>query len=97
VPALWQESPLAPLVDVAVFSCSERIKKPDPRIYEHACERLGVRPQDCLYVGDGGSDELRGATAVGMRAIQIRPGDTEPYAWDGPVVSRLHEVAALVG
>src|SRR5581483_5503239 len=37
VPRLWQTTPLAELIDVPVFSCEIKIKKPDPRIYRLAC------------------------------------------------------------
>jgi putative hydrolase of the HAD superfamily len=35
--------------------------KPDPRIFQLACKRLGLQPEDCLYVGDGGSNEFTAA------------------------------------
>lgn len=96
VPELWASSPLAALVDAALFSCAERIKKPDRRIYELACSRLGVVTSACIYVGDGGSDELVGASAVGMRAIQLRTADTEPHPWQGESVSSFTELLQLV-
>jgi putative hydrolase of the HAD superfamily len=103
-PVVWAESPFAPLFDVAVFSVLARVKKPDPRIYLMACEQLGVRPQQCLYVGDGGSRELTGAAAVGMRAVMIRvPYEVsdathrvEGEEWEGERVEALGEVARLV-
>jgi putative hydrolase of the HAD superfamily len=64
LPELWPTTPLATLVDVAVFSCLEGIKKPDPKIYIVACRRLRVAPRNCLYIGDGGSHELTGAAAI---------------------------------
>ena len=48
------------------------MKKPDSCIYEEAARRLGVTPSECLFVGDGGSDELPGAKAAGMTAIQAK-------------------------
>jgi putative hydrolase of the HAD superfamily len=69
VPPLWHESPLAALVDVTVFSCTEGLMKPDRRIFQLAASRLGVEPIECFYVGDGADDELDGARAVGMDAI----------------------------
>lgn len=45
--------------------------KPDPRIYRVATEGLGVPPESCLYVGDGNSDELNGAKALGMTTVRI--------------------------
>lgn len=103
-PVVWGETALAPLFDGAVFSSLVRMKKPDPRIYLLACERLGVRPEECLYVGDGGSRELSGAAGVGMCPVLIRaPYETtdavhrvDGEEWDGPRVSALTEVLALV-
>lgn len=31
---------------------------------------LDVKENECIYIGDGGSDELEAAKRVGMRAIQ---------------------------
>ncbi|CAM3340555.1 hypothetical protein PALA111701_04145 [Paenibacillus lactis] len=41
--------------------------KPQKEIYLMACERLGVTPETSIFVGDGGSDELRGARDAGLR------------------------------
>jgi len=67
--ASWDDSPLAPLFDAALFSCHEKLMKPDAAMYLRATERLGVRPENCLFVGDGGSSEHEGANAVGMRTV----------------------------
>lgn len=68
----WATSELAPLFDVATFSCDFGSTKPDPEIYLHTCRRLGAGPQSVAFVGDGGSDELRGAAAIGMRPYCAR-------------------------
>jgi putative hydrolase of the HAD superfamily len=67
----WPESPLAGLLDDAVFSCRVRLKKPDRRIYELAAHRLNALPAACLFVGNGGSDELAGARRAGMTAVLL--------------------------
>ncbi|MFC1976838.1 HAD family hydrolase [Chloroflexota bacterium] len=102
VPAIWQDTPFAPLFDVTIFSCMVGLKKPDPQIYQLATNQLEVKPQECLYIGDGSSKELSGATQVGMNPILIRtlddPADAhqiEAEEWDGPVISSLKEVLAL--
>jgi putative hydrolase of the HAD superfamily len=96
----WNASSLARRFDAAVFSCYEGIRKPDPRIYRTACERLGVDPGECLFVGDGANDELPGAEAVGMAAVQLHvPGEPQAAgaeAWPGAQVSSLGEVLALL-
>jgi len=97
VPDLWHESSLASLVDEATFSCLVGIKKPNPRIYELTSQRLGVDPRACVYVGDGASNELVGAEAVGMRSILLRTDDRRHApAWSGEVVSTLSAVVPLV-
>lgn len=65
----WNQSPLSELFDYAVFSCNVGMLKPDSRIYKHALNSIGVNPEDSLFVGDGGSDELFGAKGVGMKTV----------------------------
>ncbi len=67
----WDDSPLAPLFQTAIFSCNVRLKKPDPAIYLLAANNLSVRPDECLYIGNGGSDELNGARCAGMTPVLI--------------------------
>jgi len=98
----WENMSIRPFFDTVVFSCVAGMKKPDPRIYHLALERLKVKPQDCLYVGDGSSHELTGARKVGMHPVQIHvPGEIVYFLdeddWDGTAVSSLSEVLDLVG
>jgi len=52
--------------------------KPDPAIFLLASEALGELPEACLYIGDHEGDDLRGATAAGMRARLVSaPLDAE--------------------
>jgi putative hydrolase of the HAD superfamily len=95
VPELWLETPFHGLFDAEVFSCSVGLMKPDPRIYLLACERLGVAPEEVVYVGDGANDELAGAARVGMTAVLLeRPG--EERAWEGARIRKLPELLAIV-
>ena len=65
----WQQSPLAQFFDDVIFSCDVGILKPDREIYKLAMARLNVEPKECMFVGDGGSSELEGARAVGMKTV----------------------------
>ena len=62
----WANSPLSGFFEVTVFSNVVGMVKPDPNIYQHACKNLDVAPSDCIFIGDGNSDKLRGAAQVGM-------------------------------
>ena len=104
VPTAWKDTPLAAMIDVPVFSCVAGIKKPDPRIYRMALERLGVEAKKCLYIGDGSSHELSDAQNVGMQPVLIRvPHEMSEDAyrideeeWHGPAISSLSEVLDLL-
>lgn len=99
VPSLWNKTSIAPLIDEPLFSSVVGLMKPDPAIYQLACDRLGVKPQQCLYVGDSG-DELAGASKAGMHPVLIRTRyDENPTGfrlskieWPGSRISTLAEV-----
>lgn len=65
----WDKSPLSEFFDIAIFSCNVGILKPEPEIYKLAMDRLGSKPEDSIFIGDGGSDELYGAKMAGMKTI----------------------------
>ena len=65
----WDISPLKQYFDCAIFSCDVGIIKPDKAIYSLAMEKLGSVAIESIFVGDGGSNELAGAKAVGMTTV----------------------------
>ena len=87
-----RETSLPGMIDALALSCELGVAKPDPAIYRSVIDQLGLTPQECLFVGDGADGELRGAEAVGMRALQICEfADSDP-TWDGPTIARLSEL-----
>lgn len=102
VPMVWDKTPLASLIDAAIFSCSVGIKKPDSHIYQIVTERLEVQPGKCLYVGDGGSRELSGALNAGMDAIMFTANRSnqdayviDPEDWRGTAILSIEELLKL--
>ena len=67
----WNRSPLASFFDIAVFSCETGCCKPEPDIYLRTLQGLEEKAQNCLFIGDGGSDEHFGAAAVGMKPVLL--------------------------
>jgi putative hydrolase of the HAD superfamily len=103
LPTYFAQLPIAAYVDAPVFSFVTGERKPDPANYLQCCEELGVTPPQCVYVGDGGSDELAGARRVGMRAVQLAaPEDAAAVvydrhlAWDGDAITALPQLLELV-
>lgn len=69
--ASWDDSPVAGLFDCVTFSCDVGFAKPEKEIYEICLAKLDVRASQAVFVGDGGSDELRGARAVGLTTVMM--------------------------
>jgi len=95
VPRLWAETAFHGLFDAEVFSCSVGMRKPDPRIYQLACEQLEVEPREAVFVGDGANDELAGAERVGMTAVLYERPEYE-IEWDGRRIRALPELLELL-
>lgn len=103
---LWDSSPYAEHFDATVFSWSEGFRKPDPRGFAKAAQLLDVPAAQCWFVGDGGSRELAGALAAGMRPVWVTNAAYVEHAQyrDDPdafvpadVVADLPDVLPLLG
>ena len=69
--AAWSLCPAAPYFDSVIFSCDAGFMKPEPEIYGLALKELGEPPEACVFIGDGGSDELRAAKSLGMATVLV--------------------------
>ena len=58
------------LFDLVVESSVEGIRKPNPRIYQLTCERLGIAPHEAVSLDDLGVN-LKPARALGMHTIKV--------------------------
>ena len=85
--AAWPESPLAGLFDAEIFSCDIGWMKPDLEIYRACLDRMCLGADECLFVGDGGSDELIGAKSAGLTTVFISSVVAE--LWPDRVPERL--------
>lgn len=69
--SLLDDLGIGELVDTVVSSADVGLRKPDPRIFELACGRVGVSPARAAHVGDHHYADIVGARAVGMSAVLI--------------------------
>lgn len=77
-------------VDVVVSSAWVGARKPHPRIYAHTLGRVGVAPDDVVFVGDTWACDVEGPRAAGLHTMYLRrphfgtdhtaPGDTRTHA-----------------
>lgn len=63
-------SPLFAFFHHIILSYQVGMVKPDRQIYLHCAQALSVSPNECLFVGDGGSRELFGAKETGMHPLR---------------------------
>jgi putative hydrolase of the HAD superfamily len=85
---------IGPLLDGSVFSSEIGTRKPDPRIFREALGRVGAEPAETVFVGDRLFDDIGGAHAAGMRAVQTTQFRAEEDAEAKPdaVVAHLSEL-----
>ncbi len=57
------------------ISEQEGLRKPDPGFFLRVTERLSVRPEEVLFVGDNYDHDILPARALGMQTIRKRTGD----------------------
>jgi putative hydrolase of the HAD superfamily len=62
---------VTPFFEVRVISGVEGFEKPDPRIFRLALDRMSVRPEEAVYVGDSVRFDVEPAAAVGMVGILL--------------------------
>lgn len=88
-----RKSVLFPYFDGVCLSYEQGVQKPDKEIYRRCMEQLDAIPEECVYVGDGGSFELETARELGMTAVQavwyLKEGTFQP-------TTRMDEFAQAV-
>jgi putative hydrolase of the HAD superfamily len=85
---------LARHFEVIVDSQEEAIEKPDPRIFHVALQRMGVRAEESIYIGDMYHVDVVGARAAGLRAVLLDPRGLHAEK-PCPRVASLGELRAL--
>ena len=94
---------LLSLLDVQVFSSDFGRAKPDPAIFRHAVDALGIEPSEAVFVGDDLEEDLLGASRAGLRTVlKFHPrqtrrafeGDTE--VTPGATIEALNQIPAIL-
>ena len=93
---LFEGMGLASLVDTIVSSAEVGLHKPDPRIFELACQRLRVAPANAAHVGDHHYADVLGARSVGMTAVLIDRHEGEHTGYE-PFVRDLEGLDRVLG
>lgn len=80
---------------VRVVSGVEGVEKPDPAIFLLALERVGLQPEEVVYVGDVPDFDVEPAAALGMFPVLIDRRERHPEHAGARVTDLRHLPAAL--
>lgn len=84
------------LFDAIVISEAEGVRKPDRRIFDLTLARLGVAPNEAVFVGDHPEIDIQGAQSAGMRAIWKRDDYWGACAFADAVIEELEELPGIL-
>jgi putative hydrolase of the HAD superfamily len=87
---------LSELVDAAVFCGDVGWRKPARPIFEAALQRLGIEPDDALFVGDDPRWDVAGPRAMGMAVLLLDRSGPAPAAGKDTVCGLYELVAGLL-
>ncbi len=77
------------MTDLIIYSHEEGIAKPDRRMYELTCERLGVQPAEMIFLDDN-ERPVVAARELGIHAILFQ--NTTQAIADIEAVLRVHSI-----
>lgn len=60
-------------LDFVVTSEEVLAEKPSPKLFALCAEKAGVKPEECLFIGDNLEKDIQGAQAAGMQALWYQP------------------------
>ncbi len=86
--------------DSIYLSSEAGFKKPDPRFYRLALDREGLKPKDCLMIGNDPICDGEGPRSVGIPAYVIRSGISprgipEGYDQEGMDLKKLKHILCV--
>ena len=90
-----QATGLAPFFDFAIYSSDAPYRKPHPSIFQLAIERLRMKPEEILFVGDNIRLDIVGAQNVGMKSAWINR-ERKNNSIDGKPDYELHSLIDLL-
>jgi 2-haloacid dehalogenase len=99
IKAALEAGGLLEFIDAALSVDDLKVYKPDPRVYQYACDTLNVKPSQVVFVSSNAWD-LAGASSFGFKAARINRSQLPPeYEFAGLHSEHrsLVELATLIG
>jgi len=95
VEVLCKEAGLAPYLDTILDSTQVGLSKPDLAFFKTALGRLGVLPEEAIFVGDSYERDILPARRLGMKAVWVNNKESNPEALEDTVDATLKSLLEL--
>ncbi|MFX0140529.1 MAG: HAD family hydrolase, partial [Candidatus Hodarchaeota archaeon] len=85
------------LFDIVVMSSDLEIRKPSPKIFEYVLNKLNIKKEEMIFIGDTLYDDIQGAKNAGLRmAIHVERNRSyyfpDYYIEPDKTIYNLHEI-----
>lgn len=90
---ILRENGLDKFFQVIVISRDLGIRKPDPRVFHYTLERLQVKPDEAVHVGDSIKEDVVGAKGAGLKAVWIKGKEKEETSEEPEYI--IHTITEL--
>ena len=91
-----KKSGLIRFFQVVVVSRDLGVRKPDPEIFRYALERLKVRPEEAIHVGDSMKHDVKGAKKAGIKVVWIKTEGEEVTEEPDHVIKGIAELPRII-
>ncbi|MDW8799346.1 HAD family hydrolase [Staphylococcus pseudoxylosus] len=82
-------------MDIILVSEKEEVKKPNPLIFERAAKKLGVKLNECIFVGDSLDNDYKASKIAGMYPIYKANNDQYSISTI-PTIQDLSEIPCMI-
>jgi putative hydrolase of the HAD superfamily len=90
-----RELKVEPLLDACFISCEIGFEKPDPRIFRHVEDALGLEPSQILHVGNSLEHDAEGARNAGWNYLLVQ-NSKAVSAHDSHMIQGLTEILKVL-
>jgi HAD superfamily phosphatase (TIGR01668 family) len=96
---ILRESQLLDFFEFVLVSSELGVSKPDTKIFNVALEKMNVKPEEVVIVGNTISTDIFGGNRVGMKTILIQPSvEYQRSEWEKPTytVSTIKDILNII-
>jgi putative hydrolase of the HAD superfamily len=96
---VFEDLGIRDLFPCIIDSSCEGVLKPDPRIFQAALDRMGIRPDEAVFVGDNPGRDMEGAKGMGMPHIWLagkNPERAKPCCPGDLVIESLDAIGPML-